>query len=85
MLNLRHKLYWNWPHLYARLLLAHQSIHNIQYLISEAGLAYCAYACCSRERPKDKHSDRAYGCLVDPFLLTNHCQCTAADVLERYG
>jgi hypothetical protein len=85
LLNLGHKLYRNWSHLYTRSLLAHQSNHKVQYLVSEACLAYRTHTCCNCERPQHQHSNRAYSRLVDPLLVTDHCQCATRNALKRYG
>jgi hypothetical protein len=84
-LDLRHNICWDRPYLYARLLLAHQSIYYVQYLIGKAGLAYRSNTCCSREWPKDKHPNCTNRSLVDPLLLANHRQRTARYTLQCNG
>ena len=85
LLNLWHKLCWNRSRLYPRLLLTCQSVYHVQYLIGKASLSYRSNPCCSREGPKDKHSNCTDRSLVNPFLLTNHRQRPARNVLKCNG
>jgi hypothetical protein len=85
LLNLRHNLHRHWPYHDAWVLLAHQVIHSIQYLIAEAGLPDSTGTCRNHQWPENRGRDEAnspHSGFVYPLLLSNHGEYAAAGALN---